>query len=208
MITLQFQQYSKSKKFTLIICSIVILAACSAGVYLWLHRGPIVSYKAAAHEQFVRTSIKDNWFWVIADGFDHFSIDDMLARMAPPYPGSRYEGKLRIKVYIDEHNQPQGFVSYYMEKFYEGRIQFLIVHQAARSKGYGKALLTYAVQDLFNQGAESVVLMTRLINPARKLYESLGFTESSHGEKYINYRITRETFQKPALSFIHEQQAV
>ncbi|WP_017755268.1 GNAT family N-acetyltransferase [Calidifontibacillus oryziterrae] len=62
-------------------------------------------------------------------------------------------------------NEPLGFV-------YE-----LYVLPYYRSRGIGKALMQYALQIFRSQGMKSVQLNVFAGNPARKLYEKLGFTE-------------------------------
>lgn len=178
---------------TIGIFTIIIGLLVSGGYWFFYPQGSIVDYNASRDEAFIRKTIQDEWFWLIADNFN-FSTDEMLATMSPPFPGAKHKGKLIIKVLLD-NGKPQGFTSYFMDKFYQGRFQFLAVTSSARRKGYGKQLFTYAIQDMFNRGAEQIVLMTRLINPARKLYESAGFVPTEQNDPYINYKVTRATFK-------------
>lgn len=64
----------------------------------------------------------------------------------------------------------------------ENILVYIAVHQNQRGKGTGKALMQKAI----DMAKGSVALHVEPDNPARKLYEKLGFTN-----KYLEMRLTR-----------------
>lgn len=64
----------------------------------------------------------------------------------------------------------------------ENILVYVAVHGSTRGKGVGKQLVQMAIDS--TQG--SIALHVEPQNPARKLYEKLGFTN-----KYLEYRLTR-----------------
>jgi ribosomal protein S18 acetylase RimI-like enzyme len=96
-------------------------------------------------------------------------------------------GKLRIKVLLVK-NKPVGFVAYYMENFFQGKVLFLDIDHTQRRHRYGQKLLTGAMQALFAQGAKVVRLVTRTDNiPAQRLYSKNGFIEYQSTDKFVYF---------------------
>lgn len=69
------------------------------------------------------------------------------------------------------------FNPYHMQK--TGSIISLYVFPAYRKKGVGKQLMEHALNELKNQGFQKVQLNVYLGNPAKNLYEKMGFRDIS-----------------------------
>lgn len=136
---------------------------------------------------FILDIFKNNWYWLIAEGSD-FSPEYMLKHKASSR-APEHMGNETIKVmYVD--GKPVGFVTYYSLKFYEARIHFVAVDQSCRSRGYGLALVRYALNELTKQGYKKISLVTRVNNySAQAIYKKAGFKEShiNNGFIYFNY---------------------
>lgn len=116
------------------------------------------------------------------------NMDHILDTMSPNIYQPQYFGKMNIKV-MYAGTEPAGFVTYYMETAYQGRILFLVVDKNFQGKGYGRALMQFALEQLKKMGSKTIKLFTRHENiPAQKLYESLGFTKEGSDEYGIFYR--------------------
>ena len=170
---------------------ILLLAIGSVFYFRYTAYNPIVSYTPARDKDFIQRMFSENWYWFIPD-YQEFSPQTLFS----PNQQDVIQQQV-IKIAVNKENKPVGFVVYYMPKFYEGKIRFIGVDQQFRGQGYSKLLLTYAVQDLFKHGAKKITLMTRLINePARALYEKMGFRETKRHDLYIDYQVTLDTFKK------------
>ncbi|QGQ48456.1 GNAT family N-acetyltransferase [Metabacillus sediminilitoris] len=69
------------------------------------------------------------------------------------------------------------FNPYHMQK--TGSIISLYVFPAYRKKGVGKQLMEHALNELKNQGFQKAQLNVYLGNPAKNLYEKMGFRDIS-----------------------------
>lgn len=176
-------------KTTLII---ILLALLASGIFYFQSRqSSIVSYDAVRDKEFIQQMFADEWYWFIPDN-QKFSLDELFS---PDEFTIRQQQT--IKIAINEQGKPVGFIVYFMPKFYQGQIRFLGVNKNFRGQGYSKLLLTHAIQDLFKRGAKKITLMTRLINePARSLYEKMGFRETKRHDLYIDYQITPATLKQ------------
>lgn len=173
----------------------VVLAVMGGGVYYHyslIQRSidpDIYDFQDDRDTQDVLAIMKKDWDLLVASS--NYSAEFMLKNRAPSDYEPEYFGKMRIKV-LRQDNRVVGFVTYYMQKMYQGHILFLAVDKDYRGKGYAKRLINYALQDLKAMGASYARILTYLKNlPAQKLYgQTLGFTEyardSDHG--YIWYK--------------------
>ena len=67
----------------------------------------------------------------------------------------------------------------------EAEILTLGIHPQIRKNGVGTALLSYALEQLKNQGVQSVFLDVSVLNlPARALYQKLGFDQIAVRKAY------------------------
>lgn len=175
------------KKLSLIF---IILISASIGIYYYKCANGIYAYDDSQKERdFITDIFKNNWDWLVYPG-SSFSPDYMLTYKAPTQ-NLEDIGKLTINVYL-ESCKPKGFVAYYKEKFYAGRILFLAVPEQERRRGYAKKLLLHAIEDLKKRGCNLIRIFTRVANiKAQTLYKSVGFKETERDdfgmylEKYV-----------------------
>jgi ribosomal protein S18 acetylase RimI-like enzyme len=156
--------------------------------------GPIVDFDEERDTQAMLKIFYDDYYWLFPgpDYSPEYILKYRSPGQSPMY--ARYLGKLHIKV-LRENNTVAGFTTYYQENFYNGEIQFIAVSKDFRRKGYGKMLTEYAVKELFKMGCKKVSLLTRVSNVARKLYEKIGFKETSHDEEFVFYSIYPSDFK-------------
>ena len=124
------------------------------------------------------------------DRQDFVALHDQL------FPGTYYSGADILKrcdnirkVFV---NQPlTGYI--YVEprpEFGEAHLEFIGVHPEAQGQGIGKALLSKAIEYMFSFAKiNELTLAVRENNPARRLYERVGFkiSDTIHGyERNIN----------------------
>lgn len=174
---------SISRRVTLrigILISISILIA--GGGLLWWHgyfgqlRGPIQDYRPEDRPAIMQL-LKDDWYWLVAEGAVDFSPDYMLDHHAATYHYA--DNTLAIKVYRSPEGQVAGFVTYHPIEGYRGRIQFLAVAPEFRKKGYAKELMQHAINGLKKQGSCLIDIAVRANNkPAFNLYKKFGFEET------------------------------
>lgn len=132
-----------------------------------------------------------DWHWLISEYSPDYDVDYTLRyRSSSKLPEER--GNLTIKVGY-EGDQFVGFVAYYKETFYRGRILFIDVIPEYRSKGWAQKLMRYAMHDLIERGATSIVLVTRTTNhSAQKLYNRLGFHEVSRRGGFVDFEYSAQ----------------
>jgi len=87
---------------------------------------------------------------------------------------ARENGKV-VGALIMNNTGMQGYIP-------ENILVYVAVHSSTRGKGVGKQLVQLAIE----QTPGSIALHVEPQNPARHLYERLGFTN-----KYLEYRLTR-----------------
>lgn len=169
-------KYSKRTLVYLAIGFIVAGLIAGAVPYFSQSREGVYPYNSTTDRSFILDVFKKNWYWLITDFNQNFSVENMLdKRASSEEPG--HEGELTIVTYR-VHNKPVGFVAYFMRELLEGFILYLAVAQEYRGKGYSRKLLTYAMDDLKKHGARIIRLQTRVDNKqARSLYSSFGFKQ-------------------------------
>ena len=143
------------------------------------------------HTQFIKQQNYDNWY--LLHNSPDYNLDFMLEKSSPYDWEPKTYGTLKTVVLYD-NNQPAGFVNFYMRGLREGTVFLLSVDTKQRGKGYGEALLRYAVEGLKQQGAQYIKLSVRAENePAQKLYRKLGFAieSSDHGFHFYRLAVTQ-----------------
>lgn len=171
-----------------------IVALIGGGVqwYFWHHKtavlvqtGPIYDFDDARDTQEILNLFEANWHWLVAT--PDYSPAYMLKNRAPNQ-NPLYHGKLSIKV-LREQGVFIGFIAYYKKKPQEGFILFVAVKEEFRGKRYAEQLTNYAINDMREQGAKSVWLVTRLSNArSQALYTRLGFYELQHDDVFIYFQ--------------------
>lgn len=170
----------------------IVLSACfvvSGFVYYGQQSVSVNSfqeYVTVRHKSFCMKQFKDHQWLLFADPNPQF--DHILDTMSPNIYDLKHQGKMKIKV-LYRNNEPTGFVTYYMQTQYQGKILFLAVDKNFHGTGCGRALMLHAIEELTKMGAKTIKLFTRNENiPAQKLYESLGFVREDADDVGIFYR--------------------
>jgi len=170
--------------------SIFLIAICSISlffIYNSLDRGPLYDFDPTRDTQDIVQLFNQNYYWLVP--FPDYSPQAMLKERSPKIGDPFWRNKQNIKV-ARKKNKFFGFIAYHIKTPTQGFIHFLVITQDARNKGYGKLLLTYAINDLFAHGAQTIDLVTRTNNfPAQKLYTSVGFTETSRDAEYVYFSL-------------------
>jgi ribosomal protein S18 acetylase RimI-like enzyme len=172
------------------------IALLGGGVYYYqksslilVQDSRISPYDEARDTQEILDIFKENWYWLISS--PDYSPEFMLSQRAPNNREPEYFGKLKIDV-LRDHGKLVGFVTYYLKNPFEGWILFLAVKEEYRGKGYAKALMKHALNQLKKMGALKAHLLTRINNTnAQSLYRSLGFTTMFEDDEGFIY------FEKP-----------
>lgn len=142
-------------------------------------------YSPARDKARLLTLFKDNWYWLVPEG-SSFSAERFLDTGSKKARGES-EDDSKIFVYCAD-NKAVGFVSYYKENFYRGRLRFIAIDKDYRGRGYSEKLMDFALQDMHKMGLRLVQLVTRTNNePAKKLYERLNFHEFWHDDHYVRF---------------------
>lgn len=154
-----------------------------------IERHGIYDFDDQRDTAFILNFFNNDWYWLVAGKRDVDFFPEYFLKHRASSTSLMHKGNETIKVMF-EHNKPVGFVSYYPLKFYEGRIHFLAIDKQYRSKGYGLAMINYAIDQLCKQGFQKISIITRRVNqPALKVYKRAGFKESHeiNGFVYLNY---------------------
>jgi len=181
-----------------IIAAIFFVFALIGGVtyYSLKPRSEIIPF---VHDRDAKEMLKifyDDWYWLFPG--DDYSPEYILKHQAPgkEWYQQKYKGKLSIRV-VRKEGTIAGFTTFYKKNLYEGVVQFISVAPGFRRKGLATKLTVYAVDQLFKMGVMKVTLTTRMNNPARKIYEGMGFTETGRdGDEFIFYKIDEKTFRQ------------
>lgn len=169
-----------------IIAAASLIAASAAGfqIYNYYH-GAIYSYTSGKDRAFIIDLFKNNWYWLVSERSTDFSVEYMLDNKASSKSAPR--GDLTLKVYRKE-GVPVAFVGYFTKELYEGYVLFLAVDEKARSKGYARTLLAYALDDLKKRGCLVIRLITRTNNiRGQKLYTGMGFKKTWEREGFVRF---------------------
>ena len=153
----------------------------------------IIDFAYERDRDFILDIFDKNWYWLIDDASSpNFSAEYMM-RYLTTNSNPATAGRLTMKV-LYEHNEPAGFNAYYLQHFYLGRIRFVAVREKFRSKGYGKKLVEYALNDLQSRGAAKVRLVTRTTNiPAQKVYKASSMHVSEEEGGFVWFEKVFET---------------
>ncbi len=177
----------------------VILFGCvalgSAVSYRWYQQGSfsvfqdgsIRLYAGGKDRALVTKIFKENFYTLTANP-DH-DFDLMLERRSPNKWETKYFGKMDTYLVYDQ-DRPAGFISFYMQSSYIGKILFLAIDDEFRGKGYAKKLIQFALDTLKKQGAQVVKIATRTDNKAaQNLYGNFfKFVKENEEDGFIFYR--------------------
>lgn len=177
---------SHKKRLLYLVIFIVSAGLITSGIYFYQQpQNSIYEFNDQRDYIDLKRVIEENWYWLLPS--DDYDIDYMIKNKAPKDP--RFFGKLKFAVMRKDTNFV-GFVGYFKENFYVGRILFLAVGKDFRGKGYAQKLLQHGIEQLKKENARRVVLTTRTDNiPAQKLYIKTGFKETDRDDQYVNYEL-------------------
>ncbi len=148
--------------------------------------GSIKEYIPAVHKDFCMRQFKEHQWLLFAD--PNPKLDHILDTQSPNMYEPQFHGKMSIKL-LYRDREPAGFVTYYMQTQYQGRILFLVVDSKFQGTGCGRTLMLHAIEELTKMGAKTIKLFTRHENiRAQKLYESLGFVKEDSDKVGLFYR--------------------
>ncbi|PRD45513.1 GNAT family N-acetyltransferase [Sphingobacterium haloxyli] len=115
--------------------------------------------------------------------------------LAQKYIDDRVQQADSLIFVVMEKGKPVGFTQLY-PSFSSVRlvknwiINDLYVVQECRSQGVGTLLLEHAFREAKERGAKAVLISTQRTNqPARCLYQYLGFREKEDSAEFVDYRL-------------------
>ncbi len=127
----------------------------------------------------IEKTFQDDFYWLTTR--DSYDVRAMLTRRTSEYSDPAVNNNMSIYIMRDRLTDAFiGFVTFFRLSFYKGQILFVSVNKAFQGKGYGQKLTEFALDQMKKMGMLKATLFTRLDNTkARKLYERVGFKESS-----------------------------
>jgi ribosomal protein S18 acetylase RimI-like enzyme len=180
-----------NKKISSIIAALVISVMAGVGSYVFWFKADrcngVVAYQAHRDKAVVKKIFKDNLHWVVnGPNYQNYDVDFMLDNHASAFDPIN-KRNLIFNVYCAQ-GRTVGFEAHFIKSFLKGYILFMVVDQAERGKGYAIALLKNAIEQIAKAGCSIVELVTGVDNiPAQKLYEKVGFVETSRDNDVIHY---------------------
>lgn len=149
----------------------------------------IVPFEYDRDAEQVKQWFYDDWFWLNTPPGE-YDVDLMLKeRVINQDP--RTAGTLNIYV-LREDNQLMGFAAYYMEASAKGRMLFILVNPEARGKKIGEKLVRFVTKQLWDLGAQQILIFTRTSNHrAQRLYLRCGYKELTRWDGYMYFIMKR-----------------
>lgn len=145
----------------------------------------IDEYDQARDEKAIKDIFYDEYYWLYPDeSYDVETHVGFMLQHKAPNENPLYVGTLNIKV-LHVNGQFAGFTAYHKETLTRSRLLFLAIKKDFRKRGFGEKLARYAVEELKKMGAQTIVLVTRVNNPAQNIYRRIGFEETSHDEEFL-----------------------
>jgi len=181
---------------------LILSLALGGGLgYYLIHQKPVTShvaveprqenlviddYDQARDEQDIKNTFYDEYYWLYPDeSYDVETHVGFMLKYKAPNENPLYVGTLYVKVARLE-GKFVGFTAYHKETVIRGRLLFLAINKNFRKRGFGEQLARYAVEQLKQLGFHTIVLVTRVNNPAQKIYKRIGFIETSHDDEFLN----------------------
>ena len=78
-------------------------------------------------------------------------------------------------IIVYEDKEPVGFASYSETAHKKWKLHKIYILQTQQGKGTGRFLIDYIINEIKNQGGESIQLQVNRYNKAKEFYEKLGF---------------------------------
>ena len=173
--------------------AVVLLLAAGGGYYyfftpsdaLFQTSKNIYEFNYDRDAQDIKDLFASEHYWLSAN--EDYSVEFMLKKRAPNEWQPQYFGKFNIRV-LRENGEFKGFTGYYKKSPFLGQLLFLAVKKEERGKGYGKMLIDYAIQALWNLGSRQILILTRTTNlKAQELYNRLGFQEFNRSDGFVYF---------------------
>jgi len=171
----------------LVLCGLLV----AGGYYIYVPQAScknerILSFDDARDTQEIIDIFEKDRYWLTAVENDTIAFK---LKNRTPSSDPRYFGTLHIKV-LHEECKFAGFIAYYMQNFFVGRILFLDVKPEFRGKKLAQELVRYAIDDLKHLGATMITLVTRTTNDAAQaVYKKAGFAVSYEEEGFVYFEL-------------------
>ncbi len=168
-----------------LIASVITLAGVSGVGYWYATKSALQDYyiyEFNDDERDIREVEKlfeHDFYWLTTR--DSYDVRAMLTRRTSEFTNPNMNNNMWIYIMRDKvADKLIGFVTFFKLSFYKGQILFVSVDEAFRGKRYGQKLAQFVLDKMKEMGMVKATLFVRLDNkPARKLYERMGFKESS-----------------------------
>lgn len=155
-------------------------------------QSPLVidDYDQAKDEKEIKNIFYNEYYWLYPDtSYDVEKHVGSMLRYRSPNEDPLYFGTLQVKVgRLD--GKFVGFTAYHIETLTRYRLLFVAIGKEYRKRGFGEQLARYAVEDMKKMGAQTIVLVTRVNNPAQNIYRRIGFEETSHDSEFLYMALT------------------
>ncbi len=187
-----FEKISNKKNIfkILLVFGLVSLFAVPISYYYKNYSGSyscsgIFEYDPKIDRSFILNLFEKNMYWLVAENVTGFSAEytlDTKSRSKRP----EHQGNLQFYVYRTPECKPAGFVAFYKENFFKGKILFLAIDESQRRHGYARKLINFALDKLQEMGLVYVDIITRTNNiGAQNLYKSVGFHETWRDDGFV-----------------------
>ncbi len=187
-----YKERSWLKKGALVV-SVVTLAGISGVGYWYTTQSATQDYSIYEFNDDER-DIRDveklfekDFYWLTTR--DSYDVRAMLTRRTSEFTNPNVNNNMFIYIMRDKATDKLiGFVTFFKLSFYKGQMLFVSVDEAFRGKRYGQKLTQFVLDKMKEMGMVKATLFVRIDNkPARKLYERMGFKESSRVENVGMY---------------------
>lgn len=133
---------------------------------------------------------KDNWTFLAPNTPYNPTLIDIHFKDQTSF--NFYPKKVIIKV-LKKDSKVIGFVTYIMATDTVGHIELLAIDSQQQHHGYGTQLVNFAINDLKNNGAQSIEIYVMQENTkAQQLYNKLSFACSEFFEQMKVFRYTKK----------------
>ncbi len=172
------------KKGVLALSIITIAGAAGVGYWYTAQSAPqdYYIYEFNDDERDIRDVEKlfeKDFYWLTTR--DSYDVRAMLTRRTSEFTNPNVNNNMWIYLMRDKATDKLiGFGTFFKLSFYKGQILFVSIDESFRGKRYGQKVAQFMLDKMKEMGMVKAALFTRLDNKAaRRLYERMGFKESS-----------------------------
>lgn len=145
----------------------------------------IDEYDHERDEKNIKDIFYEDYYWLYPDtSYDVETHMGFTLKYRAPNENPLYVGTLQVKV-LHVDGKFAGFTAYHIETLTRYRLLFLAIKKEFRKRGFGEMLARYAVEQMKKMGAKTIILCTRVNNPAQNIYRRVGFEETSHDNEFL-----------------------